>query len=95
MTAHGRLIVTVLGGLAEFERELIRARTTEGRVRALAAGVRMGRRPKLTPTQRQHAAEMREAGRSLREVRDVLGVSHMTVWRVTDRSAATGVAGAP
>jgi DNA invertase Pin-like site-specific DNA recombinase len=41
-TAHGRLIVTVLGGLAEFERELIRARTTEGRIRAAAAGVRMG-----------------------------------------------------
>jgi hypothetical protein len=30
-TAHGRLRLTVLGGLAEFERELIRARTGEGR----------------------------------------------------------------
>jgi DNA invertase Pin-like site-specific DNA recombinase len=36
-TAHGRLILTVLGGLAEFERELIRARTGEGRARAVAA----------------------------------------------------------
>jgi DNA invertase Pin-like site-specific DNA recombinase len=85
-TPHGRLIVTVLGGLAEFERELIRARTSEGRVRAVAAGVRMGRRPSLSPTQRQHAVEMRQAGKSLQQIGDVLGVSHMTVWRRhTDR----------
>ena len=37
-TAHGRLMLTVLGGLAEFERELIRARTSEGRARAKARG---------------------------------------------------------
>ena len=48
-TAHGRLMLTVLGGLAEFERELIRARTDEGRKRAMARGVRFGRKPKLTP----------------------------------------------
>src|ERR1700751_5474069 len=42
-TAHGRLMLTVLGGLAEFERELIRARTSEGRTRAKARGVRLGR----------------------------------------------------
>jgi Resolvase, N terminal domain len=42
-TAHGRLMLTVLGGLAEFERELIRARTDEGRKRAQARGVRFGR----------------------------------------------------
>ena len=47
-TAHGRLMLTVLGGLAEFERDLIRARTGEGRARAKDKGVRMGRKPKLT-----------------------------------------------
>jgi DNA invertase Pin-like site-specific DNA recombinase len=52
-TAHGRLILTVLGGLAEFERELIRARTGEGRARAVANGVKMGRKPKLTPHQKK------------------------------------------
>ena len=88
-TAHGRLIVTVLGGLAEFERELIRVRTTEGRVRAVAAGVRMGRKPSLSPTQCAHAVEMREAEKSLQEIGDVLGVSHMTVWRITDRASRT------
>jgi hypothetical protein len=44
-TAHGRLMLTVLGGLAEFERELIRARTGEGRSRAKARGQHMGATP--------------------------------------------------
>jgi DNA invertase Pin-like site-specific DNA recombinase len=44
-TAHGRLMLTVLGGLAEFERALIRARTGEGRERAMRNGVRFGRKP--------------------------------------------------
>jgi DNA invertase Pin-like site-specific DNA recombinase len=40
--------LTVLGGLAEFERKLIRSRTTEGREHAKARGVKLGRKPKLT-----------------------------------------------
>src|SRR6266446_10124644 len=52
-TSHGRLMLIVLGGLAEFERELIRARTGEGRKSAKARGVRFGRPSKLTPHQRQ------------------------------------------
>jgi DNA invertase Pin-like site-specific DNA recombinase len=47
-TAHGRLMLTVLGGLAEFERKLIRAHMGEGRARAVANGVRLGRKPTLT-----------------------------------------------
>ncbi|WP_036296972.1 recombinase family protein [Methylosinus sp. PW1] len=54
-TPHGRLMLTVLGGLAEFERELIRARTGEGRERAKARGVHMGRPPALTRHQREEA----------------------------------------
>ena len=54
-TPHGRLMLTVLGGLAEFERELIRARTGEGRARAVARGVKLGRKPKLTPHQQNEA----------------------------------------
>ena len=54
-TAQGRLMLTVLGGLAEFERELIRSRTSEGRERAKAQGVVMGRKPKLTHHQQQEA----------------------------------------
>src|ERR1700710_2974649 len=50
-SAHGRPMLTVRGGLAEFEREVIRARTGEGRARAKARGVRTGRPPKMTPRQ--------------------------------------------
>jgi DNA invertase Pin-like site-specific DNA recombinase len=49
-TTNGRLILTVLGGLAEFERHLIVASTSEGRKRAKARGVLFGRPPKLTRT---------------------------------------------
>src|SRR5205807_2460245 len=49
ITAHGRLMLAVLGGLAEFERDLIRARTGEGRERAKRRGVKLGRKPKLNP----------------------------------------------
>src|SRR5207247_9012518 len=61
-TAHGRLMLTVLGGLAEFERELIRTRTGEGRERAKARGVVLGRKAKLSPHQRREALARREAG---------------------------------
>ena len=68
-TAHGRLMLTILGGLAEFERELIRARTSEGRARAVTNGVRLGRKPTLTPHQRREAikrvnAERKRSARS-------------------------------
>jgi DNA invertase Pin-like site-specific DNA recombinase len=54
-TPHGRLMLTVLGGLAEFERELIRTRTGEGRARAKTRGIHMGRPPKLTAHQKHEA----------------------------------------
>ena len=63
-TSHGRLMLTVLGGLAEFERDLIRARTGEGRERAKARGVKMGRKPKLTAHQQAEAIKRRDAGRA-------------------------------
>jgi DNA invertase Pin-like site-specific DNA recombinase len=62
-TAHGRLMLTVLGGLAEFERELIRTRTGEGRERAKARGVVLGRKPKLSPHQRREAMARLRGGR--------------------------------
>ena len=58
-------MLTVLGGLAEFERELIRSRASEGRERAKARGVVMGRPPKLTSHQRQEAIGRRGRGRDL------------------------------
>jgi DNA invertase Pin-like site-specific DNA recombinase len=68
-TAHGRLMLAVLGGLAEFERSLIRARTGEGRERAKAKGVKMGRKPKLTGHQRREAIRRRDRdGETLAEI---------------------------
>ena len=81
-TAHGRLILTVLAGLAEFERELIRTRTGEGQERAVARGVRTGRRPKLTPHQRQEALVRRDAGESFVEIARSYAVSHSTISRL-------------
>src|SRR5262245_53070127 len=81
-TPHGRLMLTVLGGLAEFERELIRARTDEGRKRAQARGVRFGRKPKLSRFQIDEAISRREAGEALAEIGRSYGVSHSTISRL-------------
>ncbi len=61
-TPTGKLILTVLGGLAEFERSLIAERTAEGRERARRAGRRLGRPPKLSPYQREAVLKMRRNG---------------------------------
>lgn len=81
-TPHGRLMLTILGGLAEFERELITARTSEGRKRAVARGVKMGRKFKLNPEQRWHVAQERAKGESVRHLARVLGVSKATIARI-------------
>ena len=75
-TSHGRLMLTVLGGLAEFERDLIRARTGEGRERAKARGVKMGRKPKLTPHQQREAMKRRDSGEPVREIARSYNVHH-------------------
>src|SRR3954470_17795021 len=81
-TPHGRLMLTVLGGLAEFERELIRQRTGEGRLRAQKRGVRFGRKPKLTVHQREEAITRRDAGEALTEIARTYNVSHSTISRL-------------
>jgi len=61
-TPHGKLMLTVLGGLAEFERSLIMARTQAGIQRAKERGVAFGRPTKLSPRQRQLIAKRYAAG---------------------------------
>jgi DNA invertase Pin-like site-specific DNA recombinase len=82
-TPHGKLMITVLGGLAEFERHLILARTEEGRRRAQARGVRFGRKLKLTKHQQQEAIARREAGEALAEIGRSYNVSHSTISRLS------------
>jgi DNA invertase Pin-like site-specific DNA recombinase len=81
-TSHGRLMLTVLGGLAEFERDLIRSRTGEGRARAKARGVKMGRKPKLTPHQRNEAIRRKENGEAVREIARSYNVHNSTISRL-------------
>ena len=81
-TPHGRLMLTVLGGLAEFERELIRSRTAEGRARARAEGKSLGRPFKLTPHQQQEVRERRAAGESTRQIARSYNVSASTISRL-------------
>ncbi len=81
-TSHGRLMLTVLGGLAEFERDLIRARTAEGRERAKARGVRLGRRPKLTPHQQREAIKRRASGEPIRDIARSYNVHNSTIARL-------------
>jgi len=81
-TANGRLMLTVLGGVAEFERELIRVRAGEGRARAVARGVKMGRKPKLTVHQQNEAIKRRDAGEAVREIARSYNVSHSTISRL-------------
>jgi DNA invertase Pin-like site-specific DNA recombinase len=87
-TPHGRLMLTVLGGLAEFERELIKARTGEGRERAKAKGVRFGRPLKLSPHQRREALERLNAGDSVVDVANTYGVDRATLYRLQATTAA-------
>ena len=82
-TAHGRLMLTILAGLAEFERELIRARTGEGRERAKARGVKLGRKFKLTPHQQREARARRASGEALTEIGRSYNVSHSTISRLS------------
>lgn len=81
-TATGRLMIAVLGGLADVERDLIRTRTSEGRERAKARGVKLGRKPKMTTQQRGEALERRAAGETLMDIARSYNVSFATISRL-------------
>jgi DNA invertase Pin-like site-specific DNA recombinase len=76
-------MLTVLVELAEFERELIRAHTSEGRERAKAGGVKLGRKPTLTHHQQLEAIKRVNAGKeTLGEIARMFNVSHSTISRL-------------
>jgi DNA invertase Pin-like site-specific DNA recombinase len=81
-TPHGRLMLTVRGGPAEFERSLILSRTGEGRSRAMARGVKFGRKPKLTQHQITEAKARRDAGETTTDIGRTYNVSHSTISRL-------------
>ena len=81
-TSTGRLMIAVLGGLADVERDLIRTRTAEGRSRAKARGQHMGRPPKLTPQQQKEARRRRAGGATLKELAKSYNVGQATISRL-------------
>ena len=81
-TSTGRLMIAVLGGLADVERDLIRTRTAEGRSRAQKRGQRMGRKPKLTEEQQAEARKRRAEGATLAELARSYGVGKSTISRL-------------
>jgi DNA invertase Pin-like site-specific DNA recombinase len=83
----GKLMITILSGIAEFERSLILQRTQEGRARALAEGVGFGRKPKLTKQQAREALRRVAAGEPLREIALSFNVDHSTISRLKARHA--------
>jgi DNA invertase Pin-like site-specific DNA recombinase len=95
-TPHGRMIATVLAGIAEFERELIQERIRSGIAAAKARGKRLGRQPGLRPKSDRLAPKvlaLTRQGRSYRLVGRELGLSKNTVADIVkrDRAAATGI----
>ena len=92
-TAHGRLMLTVLGGLAEFERELILTRTSDGRTRAKARGVKFGRPPSLTAHQRQEVIERLAKGEAQADIARSYAVSQSTISRLAPAPFVESAAG--
>lgn len=86
------LVLAALGIAAKLERRRIIARTTEGRARAKANGVRMGRKPKLTPAQKQEAQRRRAEGATLKELARSYNVGKSTIDRATRAASLAGAA---
>jgi DNA invertase Pin-like site-specific DNA recombinase len=80
-TSTGRMMIAVLGGLADVERDLIRTRTSEGRTRAKERGQHMGRPSKLSHHQRQEIRNRREAGESVADLARSYGVGAASIYR--------------
>ena len=85
-TSTGRLMIAVLGGLADVERDLIRTRTAEGRGRAKARGQHMGRPPALTAQQAAEARQRRADGATLKELAESYNVGLATISRLSSKA---------
>jgi DNA invertase Pin-like site-specific DNA recombinase len=80
-TPHGELILTVMGGLQEFELKLIRQRCDEGIKRALARGTVFGRKPVLDAGERRKIAERYAAGETMAALARDYECGEATIWR--------------
>jgi DNA invertase Pin-like site-specific DNA recombinase len=80
-TDVGKLMLTIMSGIAQFERGIIRRRCEEGIVRAKAKGVKFGRKRKLDAGMVRAAADRYAKGESMAQLAEVYGVSEPTIWR--------------
>lgn len=87
-TASGLLLFHIMGALAEFERSLIVERTRAGMASAKQRGAKVGRKPKLSPDQIDHARKLIDAGESPRDVAKTIGVSTATLYRAIPAAAS-------
>lgn len=87
-TSHsGKMIMTVFAGIAEFERDLIRERTSCGRKEALKRGVRFGRPKKMNDEQKVLAQRLLHEGKSIKEIAKTFNVHNATIYRLLDERA--------
>ena len=90
-TMYGRLQFNILAAIGEFERELIRERSMEGRAKAIARGVQFGAKPKLTKQNIQDLIRDFEApGCSKTEIAEHYGISRSSVYRLYAEHRAVG-----
>ncbi len=85
-TPAGKMIMTVFGGIAEFERSLILSRTQEGREAAMARGVPFGRPSKLKADQKKLIRELVKEGQSISSVARAFNVHTATIYRCLDEN---------
>jgi DNA invertase Pin-like site-specific DNA recombinase len=87
-TSEGKLLFSLLGAFAEFERALIRERVVAGLAAARARGHHGGRRPKLTPAQQRQAVLWHRGGMPITEIAQTLGCSRHTVYKALAQTGA-------
>ena len=87
-TPAGKMIMTVFGGIAEFERSLILTRTQEGREAAQARGVAFGRPSKLRQDQKEVVRDLVKSGQSIASVARTFNVHPATIYRCLDEKQA-------
>ena len=85
-TPAGKMIMTVFGGIAEFERSLILTRTQEGREAALARGVAFGRPSKLRSDQKNVVRDLVKNGQSIAAVARTFNVHPATIYRCLEEN---------
>ena len=87
-------MLTIFGGIAEFERDLIRSRTDEGIERAKRLGKRFGRPDRLDAGQKGKIAELYASGKTMPDLAEEYGVGVGTIWRASTRNEGSGISGA-